>query len=780
MIKDTAGTFLRTTAGLTLFLLLACDLLAEEREFQQLGKMVEREVANKNLPMLSIILVDEDGVAWRYGVGASTNTPGLIADSETSYRIGSVSKLFTDIVVMQMVEKGVLDLDEPVTSYLPGFNPKNDFEAPITLRLLMSHSSGLVREPPAGNYFDASSPTLADTVASLNQTELVYRPGGKVQYSNAGIAVVGRVLEKISGMPFARLLAENALHPLGMTNSGFTPEEHLVEKLPEAYMWNYQGDRTVAPTFELGMQPAGSMFSTMDDLALFMSALINEGQGVNGRILNEATLEQMWTPQSEIKSGRDRSFGIGFSIGRLDDEMAVSHGGAIYGFATQLKVLPDSRIGVAVSTNLDMANGAINRIADYALRVLLAEQGKRALPEFHISAAIADEKAELLVGLYEHDDAIIRVSRRFDDLYVERVRGLSLRLREAGGRIVVDDIMLYSDDIEFSADKVRIFGDEYERTSRGKPAELNPEWAGLLGEYGFEHNILYISEKFGQLHALIEWGTEYPLEDLGNGRFQFPPYGLYPNEQLTFERNESGQVETTSLNGIDFERRSLGNIDGNVFQIEPVRPVSELEREALLAVPPIEAGEFNAADLVDVTEYSDTMKLDIRYATNDNFLGVPVYSSARAFLQRPAAEALGRISRKLAEQGYGLLVHDAYRPWYVTRIFWDATPEESKRFVADPSQGSRHNRGSAIDLTLYDLETGVPIEMVGLYDEMTQRSYPHYPGGTSLQRWHRELLREAMEAEGFKVYEYEWWHFDFDGWEKYRILTDTFESIQPE
>lgn len=113
----------------------------------------------------------------------------------------------------------------------------------------------------------------------------------------------------------------------------------------------------------------------------------------------------------------------------------------------------------------------------------------------------------------------------------------------------------------------------------------------------------------------------------------------------------------------------------------------------------------------------------------------------------------------------------------MTKIFWDATPEESKRFVADPLQGSRHNRGCAVDLTLYDLESGKPIEMVGLYDEMSPRSYPHYPGGTSLQRWHREALIEAMEADGFTVYEYEWWHFDFAGWENYRVLTDTFEAV---
>ena len=98
----------------------------------------------------------------------------------------------------------------------------------------------------------------------------------------------------------------------------------------------------------------------------------------------------------------------------------------------------------------------------------------------------------------------------------------------------------------------------------------------------------------------------------------------------------------------------------------------------------------------------------------------------------------------------GLLIHDAYRPWYVTKIFWDATPDDKKIFVADPSQGSRHNRGCAVDLSIYELATGKPIEMTGVYDEMSERSYPGYPGGTSLQRWHRELLRRIMENEGFQ------------------------------
>ncbi len=124
-----------------------------------------------------------------------------------------------------------------------------------------------------------------------------------------------------------------------------------------------------------------------------------------------------------------------------------------------------------------------------------------------------------------------------------------------------------------------------------------------------------------------------------------------------------------------------------------------------------------------------------------------------------------------------MLVHDAYRPWYVTKMFWDATPDDKKIFVANPSEGSRHNRGCAVDTSLYALATGKPVEMVGVYDEMSERSYPGYPGGTSLQRWHRELLRHAIENEGFEVYEFEWWHFDYKDWRTYPILNLRFDQL---
>jgi D-alanyl-D-alanine dipeptidase len=215
-----------------------------------------------------------------------------------------------------------------------------------------------------------------------------------------------------------------------------------------------------------------------------------------------------------------------------------------------------------------------------------------------------------------------------------------------------------------------------------------------------------------------------------------------------------------------------------IFRITPVRPVAELRTEALAAQPPREQGDFVHSDLVDVAKLDPRIKLDVRYATTDNFLSTPVYTSARAFLQHPAAEALLLAHRDLMEQGYGLLIFDAYRPWYVTRIFWDATPPDKHEFVADPAKGSRHNRGCAVDLTLYDLKTGREIEMTGVYDEMSERSYPNYTGGTVEQRAHRDLLRRAMEKQGFQVFNTEWWHFDYRDWPHYAIQNIPFEEIR--
>jgi D-alanyl-D-alanine dipeptidase len=317
-----------------------------------------------------------------------------------------------------------------------------------------------------------------------------------------------------------------------------------------------------------------------------------------------------------------------------------------------------------------------------------------------------------------------------------------------------------------------------------KPAHLAQDFNNKTGDFGGQtgSDVIILLERSRHLYLRDPAGTEHLLNPLGFSKEHDQTSFTYASNEadawvVTFKQHGAEPIWQIFTQIGPYHRLPY-SVPGGSFQIiKPARSLTEIRREALAASPPIEKGPFRKPELVELAALDNAIHIDIRYATSNDFLGMPVYTQARAFLQRPAAEALVRALRKLAPLGYGLLVHDGYRPWYVTKIFWEATPPEGKIFVADPAQGSRHNRGCAVDLTLYDLKTDEPIEMTGLYDEMSPRSYPNYPGGTSLQRWHRDLLRWAMESEGFTVYEYEWWHFDYKDWREYGIGNVPFEEL---
>ena len=743
-----------------------------------LERFINREMADEDLPAISIALVDDQKIVWSKGFGFADPVAKVPATADTVYRVGSVSKLFTDIAVMRLVEQGTLNLDAPVTQYIPTFHPENTFSKPITLRQLMSHRSGLVREPPVGNYFDPTEPSLEKTIASLNSTKLVYAPESRTKYSNAAIATVGYALERTQKEPFAKYLKRSVLDPLGLDNSSFEPMPDVNKKLAKAYMWTLDGRVFPAPTFQLGIGPAGSMYTSVTDLGHFISALFAGGRGLNGQILKQETLDEMWTPQY-VQSGQKTGYGIGFNISDLDGHRKIGHGGAIYGFATQLSMLPEDKLGVVVVTTKDSVNALTSRIADVALKAMLAVREGKPIPPPEVSSPVDPALANQVAGRYVNGekgfDLIKSSNNKLSILSTDG--GFPSQLRATSDNLIVDGKLGYGPKIVARDDSVVIGNETFKRVAEVKPPPAPEKWKGLIGEYGWDHDILYVLEKDGKLWALIEWFEFDPLEQVSDNVFKFPDRGLYSGEQLVFTRDSNGKATEVDAANVVFKRRDVGPEGTGQLHIKPVRPVNELLQEALAAKPPKEVGEFRKTDLVELAKADPTIKLDIRYASTNNFLGSVFYSQARAFMQRPAAEAVIRANQKLKKLGYGLLIHDAYRPWYVTKVFWDATPDDKKIFVADPSQGSRHNRGMAVDLSLYDLKTGNPIEMVGTYDETSDRAYPDYPGGTSLQRWHRTLLRDAMESEGFTVYEAEWWHFDFKDWKHYPIGNMTFEKL---
>ena len=168
--------------------------------------------------------------------------------------------------------------------------------------------------------------------------------------------------------------------------------------------------------------------------------------------------------------------------------------------------------------------------------------------------------------------------------------------------------------------------------------------------------------------------------------------------------------------------------------------------------------------LVDLRDIIPDAIFDVRYATANNLIGRPLYPTPDVFMRRPAAMALRKVHENLKQLGFGLVLHDGYRPYEITVLFYEEIKDTT--YVADPHKGSRHNRGMAIDLSMYDLKTGKTVVMPSGYDETTVRAHHDYMEGEQEALTNRQILKDAMLDVGFEIYPYEWWHYDFTGWQE--------------
>ncbi|MFN7672141.1 MAG: serine hydrolase [Planctomycetota bacterium] len=732
-----------------------------------LGPFIERNLREQGIPGVAIAVLDgRSGRVRRWEQGFGQWRPdGGPMPYDAVFRVASVSKLVTAIAAMRLVERGELDLDRPVRDYVPEFAPGNPTGGDVTVRHLLQHRAGVVREPPVGHYFDPGEPSLAATVASLADTTLVHAPGTAFKYSNPGLAVVGEVVARIRRQPFEDAARELVLAPLGLRDSDFAAEPRLRARQAAGVMWTYDGRDVPTPDFAFGFGPAANLRSTVGDLAVLAGSWFADARRP---LLRRATLEEMW----QLPAASTAGCGLGFFVQRVDGARVVGHDGAVYGFATAVRAMPDEGLAVAVCCTKDFANEVAEAIALRALRAARAARAGQALPPPEPPQPLGVDAARALAGRWRVGANWVDLAERGGELYFDPNIGVRTRLRRAAdGQLVSDDpLSLGGRRLTVRPEGVLFDGEEtYVRDDAlppPPPAELLP----LLGEYGFDHNVLIVYEDGGRLGVLIEWLIRDLPDRVGPDHYVFPP-GMYGGDSLRFERDAAGAVVAAVVGGARFARRS--DPAPGSFRITPRRPIAEVVAAARAATPDPRLGVApggKASDLVPLPGLDPTLRCQLVYATADNFLGTAVYPpDAVAQLQRPAAAALLRAHWRLRAAGLGLLVFDAYRPWWVTKAFWDATPDAQRDFVADPAKGSRHNRGCAVDLTLYDLATGQPVAMPSGFDEFTPRAYPDYPGGTARERRHREALRRAMEAEGFTVNDREWWHFDFEGWEAYAV-----------
>ena len=511
-----------------------------------LHEAIKREISAGNISGVSVALVEGNRIVYVDGFGFANKKKNIPATRDTVYRAGSISKLFTALAAMQLAEQKKLSIDQPVAELWHDFRPVNPFpEAkPITLRQLMCHRAGMFRECPVGSYFDPSDPGLRATVRSIDACVLVYPPETKTKYSNIGVAVVGQTVATVSGVPFHDYARELLLRPIGMLHSSFVHNRVVEHQLATGYMLVANGRggfrEIEAPRFELGTIPAGNLYTTAEDLAIFLRVLFGRGRSGNKQIVRPETLDEMWTAQLTSDTN---GFGLGFNIGHANGKRTIGHSGAVYGFTSSIAAIPDDRLGVVVLSNDDLAVAAVERINNAAWRVL------RGTNTSDVGRASV-HASQTFEGEYESESYWAKVDGLTVNFSGEKttLRPLDDLTFEVNNRIINNGrLKVASDRNSFTA-----LGQRFERVRQRPP--IPRAWKDLIGSYGPEFIPLIVSERNGRLYAMTENMYDYALAPESEAVFKMPP-GLYTDERLVFHRDEKGKVRLAVLANMPLPRR---------------------------------------------------------------------------------------------------------------------------------------------------------------------------------------------------------------------------------
>lgn len=530
---------------------------------RELSNAAESEVREGRITGATIALVDDQQIVFVRGFGFADKKRRIPARPDTIYRAGSISKLFTAVATMQLVEQGRLDLDSPVTRYLPNFSVIVPFDnaKPITLRQLMSHRSGMVREAPVGGYFDDSEPGMDKTVASLASCALTYPPTTRTKYSNSGVTTVGKVVEQISGTPFPIYQQKQLLAPLGMSSSAFLRNATIRRKLATGYLPVANGAggfREIdAPVFEFGILAAGNLYTTAEDLSRFISFLFADGRAGGQQLLRSQTLAEMFTPQLTSDTN---GFGLGFSIGHFRGRKTVNHMGAVYGFTSILTAIPSEKIGVVVLCNDDIAIGPVRRLNAAALDLMFSAKTGEAATKRQAALAVNADQLRNFVGSYESQSYWAQIDGKGAEL-IANISGQKLALTptaalkfEGNGRVAYNAPFIFERDSSGKITGFSSFEQNFHRIDPGRLPTAHESWKPFLGAYGPAFIPLIISAKFGHLYATTENEFDYRLTPINGSVFQMPP-GMYEGEQIVFQPNRHGKVHRVVFANMPLRRR---------------------------------------------------------------------------------------------------------------------------------------------------------------------------------------------------------------------------------
>jgi CubicO group peptidase (beta-lactamase class C family) len=381
------------------------------------SSLIEQEMKKNRITGLSIALVDDQRVVWSSGFGYADKSRDIKATADTMYFVGSISKLFTATAVMQLAEKGMIDIDAPVQTYLPELRIKTRFPnaGPVTIRGMLTHHSGMPSDYYKG-WVLGMEPSAQDADAfmelagQLGDEYIASPPDRVMSYSNLSYSLLGAVVSRVSGEDFPGYVDRHILEPLGMTRSSFLMKDKFVPYLSEGYL----GRRDKGHVYIRDL-PAGSFLSSANDLARFMMMTFSEGRAGGARVLKSDTLSEMLRPQNTgVPLDLDFRIGLCYWLSasqEFDSVRVASHGGDIYMFHAMLSTLPDQRLGVAVLSNSATSSVAVSKVASEVLKLAYEVKTGIRLPDARKADIISpdEEEMESIAGFYAGSFGLMEV-----------------------------------------------------------------------------------------------------------------------------------------------------------------------------------------------------------------------------------------------------------------------------------------------------------------------------------------------------------------------------------
>jgi len=392
---------------------LSADATDESRG-HEVDKLFQ-PVSGDNTPGAAVLVVRDGKVVLKKAYGMADVAGSLPNTPKTRFLLASVTKTFTATAIMQLHERGLLNIEDPVSKYLPAFPPGEK----VKIRNLLSHTGGL---PDFVSYEQAMKKPLE------------FEPGTRVSYSNIGYQMLGKIIEKVSGKSYEEYLQENIFRPAGMSNSGVDQEASLKERAC-GYLNSPDGFKSVGRSSASDAYSAGSLFSTVEDMFLWIQAL------ESGKLVKPETLQLVFTP-SRLSDGREAVFGLGWMIGPHKGLREIHHGGDITGFSTEVSRFPEQKFTVIVLSNIGMRPpGPVPNALDLSRKIAeiyLCDQMKEE-PEVEV-IKLDPAVLDLYVGEYEIEapEVVLReggrtfsVTREGDHLMGESKMGKTELLAES-------------------------------------------------------------------------------------------------------------------------------------------------------------------------------------------------------------------------------------------------------------------------------------------------------------------------------------------------------------